>query len=306
MDRLDEFSVFLAVLDAGGLAAAARSLGRSPPAVTRILAALEARVGERLIERTTRRLAPTEAGRRLAEDARRVLAAYDAALFPDDAEDLRGSLRITAPLVFGRRHVAPVIASFLELHPRLSIELLLHDRNLDLIDEGLDVAVRIGALADSSLVARRVGEVRRLLVAAPDYVRRRGEPATPADLAAHAAIFSNARGLAPEWRFGPQGSASSVRLAPHLMINDVEAVLGVVRDGHGVTQALSYQVADDLQAGRLVRLLRGYEPAPVPVQLVTLSARLMPRRTRAFLDHAAAGLSRLPVLRPEPDQLRSR
>jgi DNA-binding transcriptional LysR family regulator len=306
MDRLDELSVFLAVLDAGGLAAAARSLGRSPPAVTRILAALEARIGERLIERTTRKLAPTEAGRRLAEDARRVLAAYDAALFREDAEELKGSLRVTAPLVFGRRHVTPVVASFLQLHPRLAVELLLHDRNLDLIDEGLDVALRIGALADSSLVARRVGEVRRLLVAAPDYVRRRGAPDTPADLAAHAAILSNARGLAPEWRFGPHGAASSVRLAPRLTINDIEAVLAVVRDGHGVTQALSYQVADDLKAGRLVRLLRAYEPAPVPVQLVTLSARHMPRRIRAFLDHAAAELSKLPVLRPEPDQPPSR
>jgi DNA-binding transcriptional LysR family regulator len=299
MDRLDELGVFLAVLDAGSLAAAARSLGRSPPAVTRILAGLEARIGERLIERTTRKLAATEAGRRLAEDARRVLAAYDAAVAREHGGALRGGLRVTAPLVFGRRHVTPVVAAFLARHPQLSIELQLHDRNLDLIDEGLDVAVRIGALADSSLVARRVGQVRRLVVAAPDYLRRRGEPQAPDELAAHEVVFSNARGVAPEWRFGPPTSPTTVRLKPRLSINDVEAVLTAVRAGHGLTQALSYQVAEDLQAGRLVRLLRAHEPAAVPVQLVTPSARHMPQKVRAFLDHAAAELSKLEVLKSE-------
>jgi DNA-binding transcriptional LysR family regulator len=299
VDRLDELGVLLAVLEEGSLSAAARRLGRSPPAVTRILAALEARVGERLVERSTRRLAATEAGRRLGEDARRLLAAYDAALFREDAGVLRGSLRVTAPLVFGRRYVTPVISGFLELHPSLAIELQLQDRNLDLIDEGLDVAVRIGRLADSTLLARRVGEVRRVLVAAPNYVARRGAPTAPAELFSHTLFYSNARGLAPEWRFGPESASTSVRLKPRLTINDVEAVLTAVRAGHGVTQALSYQVAEDLEAGRLVRLLRDFEPAAVPVQLVTPSARHMPSKTRAFLDHAAAELSKLPVLQPD-------
>jgi DNA-binding transcriptional LysR family regulator len=299
MDRLDELATFLAVLDAGSLAAAGRSVGRSPPAVTRILAGLEARVGERLIERTTRKLAPTEAGRRLADEARRVLAAYEAAVFPEDAGVLRGALRVTAPLVFGRRHVTPVIASFLEIHPRLSVELQLHDRNLDMIEEGLDVAVRIGALADSGLIVRRVGEVRSVIVAAPAYLERRGEPATPAELARHETIFSNARSIAPEWRLAGPGRGATVRLKPRFTINDVEAVLTAVRAGHGITRALSYQVADDLASGRLVRLMRDYEPPPVPVQLVTPSAQHMPPKTRAFLDHAAAELAKLPVLRPD-------
>jgi DNA-binding transcriptional LysR family regulator len=301
MDRLDELAVLLAVLDAGSLAGAARRLGRSPPAVTRILAGLEARTGERLIERTTRKLAPTEAGRRLAEDARRLLAAYQAAIAREHAGVLRGALRVTAPLVFGRRHMTPAVAGFVALHPQLSVELQLHDRNLDLIEEGLDVAVRIGALADSSLVARRVGAVRRVVVAAPDYVRRRGAPESPADLAAHEVLHSNARGLPPEWRFGPPGAPASVRLRPRLSVNDVEAVLTAVRAGHGITQALSYQVAEDLAAGRLVRLLRDHEPATVPVQLVTPSARHMPPRVRAFLDYAAAELAKLPVLKAERD-----
>jgi DNA-binding transcriptional LysR family regulator len=298
MDRLDELRVFLAVIDNGGLAAAGRRLGRSAPAMTRILASLEARVGARLIERTTRKLAPTEAGRRLAEEARGVLAAYDAAMAPDEANVLRGGLRITAPVVFGRRHMAEVVASFLEAHPQLTVQLVLNDRNLDLIDEGLDAALRIGALADSGLVARRVGEVRRMIVAAPDYLRRRGAPERPADLAEHEVIYSNAREQAPEWRFGGTGRGAVVRLRPRLQINEIDAVLGAVRSGYGITQALSYQVAEDLAAGRLVRLLVAHEPPAAPVHLVTPSARHMPAKTRAFLDHAAAQLSRLPVLQP--------
>lgn len=299
MDRIDELAVFVAVLEAGSLAAAARRLGRSPPAVTRILGTLEGRVGTRLIERTTRKLAPTEAGRRLAEEARRVLAAYEVAVAPEDAGVLRGTLKVTSPLVFGRRHVTPVVSSFLDAHPELSAELLLHDRNLDLIEEGLDAAVRIGPLADSGLVVRKVGEVRRVVVAAPAYLERRGAPARPGDLAAHQTIYSNARGLAPEWSFGGTARRALVRFRPRLTINDVDAVLAAVRDGHGLTQALSYQVAEDLAAGRLVRLLTGFEPAPLPVQLVTPSARHMPPKTRAFLDHAAERLSRLPVLQAE-------
>lgn len=300
MDRLDELAVFVAVLEAGSLAAAARRLGRSAPAVTRILSALEARVGARLIERTTRKLAPTEAGRRLADEARRVLSAYEAAIAPEEAGVLRGTLRITAPLVFGRRHVTPVVSSFLEAHPELAVELTLHDRNLDLIEEGLDVAVRIGVLADSGLIVRKVGEVRRVLVAAPAYLARFGAPRRPADLAAHRTICSTARGLPPEWRFGGPGKGVLVRLKPRLSINEIDAVLTAVRDGHGLTHALSYQVAEDLAAGRLVRLLKAFEPPPLPVQLVTPSARHMPAKTRAFLDHAAARLAGLPVLQPEP------
>lgn len=300
MDRIDELAIFVAVLDAGSLAAAARRLGRSASAVTRILGTLEDRVGARLVERTTRKLAPTEAGRRLAEEARRVLAAYEAAIAPEEAGVLRGTLRITAPLAFGRRHVTPVVSSFLELHPHLAVELMLHDRNLDLIEEGLDVAVRIGALADSGLVIRKVGEVRRVLVAAPAYVERFGAPARPAEVAAHQAICSNARAVGPEWRFGGPGRAVVTRVKPRLLINEIDAVLVAVRDGHGLTQALSYQVAEDLAAGRLVRLLAEFEPPPLPVQLVTPSAQHMPAKTRAFLDHVAERLSRLPVLRAQP------
>jgi len=298
MDRLDELAVFVAVLDAGSLAGAARRLGRSPAAVTRVLAALEGRIGSRLVERTTRRLAVTEAGRRLADEARGVLAAYDTAIAREADGALRGTLRISAPLVFGRRHVAPMLADFLDAQPQVSADLVLNDRNLDMVDAGLDVAVRIGALADSSLVARRVGEVRRVVVAAPGYLARRGTPQTPADVAGHEVIHASTQAGPTEWRFeGPRGPVT-VRVRPRLMINAIEPVVTAAVEGRGITRVFSYQVADEVADGRLVRLLAAYEPAPIPVQLVTVSARLMPARVRAFLDFAAAALSRLDVVRP--------
>lgn len=297
MDRLDELSTFLAVLEAGSLSGAARRLRRSAPAVTRTLAALEGRVGARLVERTTRRLAVTQAGRRLAEDARGLLAAYDAAVARDEAGPLRGTLKVSAPLVFGRRHVAPLLSRFLDEHPQVTGELVLNDRNLDLVDESLDAAVRIGALADSSLVARRVGQVRRLVVASPGYLARRGAPERPADLADHDVIFPNTQPGPLEWRFeGPRG-AQTVRLRPRLMINAIEPAIAEALAGRGVTRVYSYQAADELAEGRLVRLMADFEPAPIPVQLVTASARLVPPRVRAFLDFAAAELSRLEIIR---------
>jgi DNA-binding transcriptional LysR family regulator len=294
LDRLDELAVFLAVLETGSLSGAARRLRRSPPSVTRTLAALETRIGARLVERTTRRLAVTDAGRRLAEAARPVLAGYDAALAQTEAGALRGHLRVSAPLVFGRRHMAPVLAAFLDAHPELTGELVLNDRNLDLVDEQLDVALRIAALADSSLVARKVGEVRRVVAASPAYLARRPAPAKPADLAEHEVIYSSTQPGPTEWRFA---GGEVVRLRPRLMVNAVEPVVAAAVDGRGITRVLSYQVADELADGRLVRLLAGHEPAPIPVQLVTASARLPPPRVRAFLDYAAGELSRLAVVR---------
>ena len=297
MDRLDELSVFLAILETGSLAAAARRLRRSPPAVTRILAALEDRVGARLIERNTRKLAPTEAGRRLADDARRIVGAYEAAIEREDSGPLRGALRVTAPVVFGARHIAPIVQRFLDAHPLVTAELVLNDRNLDLVDEAFDLALRIGALADSALVARRVGEVRRVLVASPAYLAARGAPQRPSDLGGHEVVSSTAvREGADEWRFQGPAGVEAVRVRPRISINGIEPCLAVVLAGRGLARPLTYQVADELADGRLVRLLQAYEPPPIPVHLVTPSARLTPPRVRAFLDLAAAELSVLPVI----------
>lgn len=296
-DRLDELAMFVAILDAGSLAGVGRRLRRSPPAVTRTLAALEARLGARLVERTTRRLMPTEAGQRLGEQARRALAAYDEAVGGAMDRAPHGLLRITAPLVFGRRHVMPVVASFLAAYPAVRVEVVLSDRYRDLIEEGLEVALRIGSLPASGLVARPLGHVRRLLVANPDYLARHAAPRVPADLAGHTSIATESRGEPLEWRFRRAGREQTVRLVPRLLVNDVDATLLAVRAGHGIGRALSYQMADDLAAGTLVRLLPEWEPAPQPVQLVVPSARLMPTRVRAFLDHAVPRLAALAVLR---------
>lgn len=298
MDRLGELAVFLAVLDSGSLAGAARRLRRSPPAVTRTLNALEARVGVRLVERTTRRIAVTEAGRRLADEARRVLAAYEAAVAREEAGPLRGALRISAPLVFGGRHIAPILNRFLDAHPQVTGELVLNDRSLDLVDEGLDVAVRIAVLADSALVARRVGEVRRVVVAAPEYLARRGMPRRPEDLADHDIVYASTQPGPTEWRFEGADGTLAVRLRPRLMVNAIEPAVAAALAGRGITRVLSYQAADEIADGRLVRLLPDREPAPIPVQLVTPSARLTPARVRAFLDFLAAELQRLAVIRP--------
>lgn len=300
MDRLDELTVLVTVLDSGSLAAASRRLRRSPPSITRALAALEDRVGARLIERTTRRLTPTEAGRTLAAQARAVLGAYAEAVRDAADAPARGTVRVTAPVVFGRRHVTPLVATFLDAHPAVTIDLVLADRNLDLVDEGLDVAIRIGRLADSSLLARRVGEVRQMLVASPSYLAARGSPRTPGDLAGHDAIFSASRPMPIEWRFRDATRTRIVRLAPRLLVNEVEAALVAARLGRGIAMALSYQVADDLAAGTLVRLLPDHEPPPVPVQLVTPGGRHMAPRVRAFLDHAAQALGTLPAIHPPP------
>ena len=298
MDRLDEFAIFIRIVEEGSLVRAARRLRRSPPAVTRALAALEDRLGVRLVDRTTRRLAPTEAGRALYDRARAVVADYEAAATGAREAPVRGLLRITAPVQFGRRHIAPIATRFLDSHDGVEIELMLNDRNIDLIDEGIDVALRIGALADSSLTVRPVGHVRRQWVASPAYLASHGTPRMPADLARHEALLGTSRG-AMEWSFAGARSGASLHLAGRLRVDDVETRLRAARDGRGVAQFLSYQVADDLVSGRLVRLLRAFERPPLPVQLVTKGRAHRAPKIDAFLDFAAKRLSAVAILRPD-------
>ena len=298
MDRLDEFAIFVRIVEDGSLARAAKRLHRSAPSVTRALAALEDRIGVRLIDRTTRRLAPTEAGRALYERARAVVADYEAAAAGAREAPVRGLLRIAAPVQFGRRHVAPLATRFLDSHDGVEIELMLNDRNVDLIEEGIDVAVRIGALADSSLVARPVGHVRRRWVASPAYLARHGTPKEPADLARHEVVLGTSRG-AMEWTFGGRRRGAPIHLAGRLRVDDIETRLRLAREGRGIAQFLSYQVADDLAAGRLVRLLRSFELPPLPVQLLTKGRAHRAPKIDAFLEFAARKLSAVAILRPD-------
>ena len=293
MDRLDELAIFVRIVEEGSLARAAARLRRSPPAVTRALAALEDRLGVRLVDRTTRRLAPTEAGRAFYDRARGLTADYEAATAGARDAPVRGLLRITAPVQFGRRHVAPVVARFLDAQAGVEVELLLNDRNIDLIDEGIDVALRIGPLADSTLSARLVGHVRRLWVASPAYLKRRGTPRTPGDLVHHEAILGTVRANR-EWSFA--GLRTAPRLMGRLRVDDVETRLRAAREGRGVAQLLSYQVADDLASAKLVRLLQAWEAPPLPVHLVTKGRAHRAPKIDAFVDFAANRLKALPVL----------
>jgi DNA-binding transcriptional LysR family regulator len=246
MDRFDALTAFLAIAEAGGLAAAGRRLGRSAPAMSRALADLEAGLGVRLAERSTRRFALTEAGRRLADQGRHAMTELEDALREAAGEGLeaRGRLRLAAPLVFGRRHVAPVVAAFLDAHPAVSVDLVLSDGVMDLAEQGLDLAVRIGRLPDSSLRSRRLGALRRILVASPAYLARRGAPAAPEDLAGHDLVVFGPQGAPPVWRFaGAEGREVTLRPQARFSVNEAEAAVAAAAEGRGILQSLSYQAA---------------------------------------------------------------
>lgn len=292
MDRLHEIEVFIAVADAGSFAKAGTRLRLSPPAVTRAISALEDRLGARVFSRTTRSLVITDVGQRFLESARRVLSDLDAAEKEAVGETAapQGHLTITASVTFGRSALPPIVCGFLERHPRVSASVLLLDRVVNLVEEGIDVAVRIGHLPDSNLVARRIGAVRQVLLASPDYLIRRGVPASPADLRLHSVIAFT--GLMPsrEWRFLYGQKAGSVSLRPAFEINDAVAAIRAAELGHGITIALSYMVSDQLREGKLVSILDGFALPPRPVHLVYPHTRLIAPKVRAFVDFAAPRL----------------
>jgi len=294
MDRAEELSVFAEVAERGSFAAAARRLGRSPTAITRAVAELEARLGVRLLNRTTRAVSVTEAGQRFLAGAKRVLADLDEIerAAAGEGRAPRGELRVTAPILFGRLHVLPVVNEFLVQFPDVSAALILLDRPVELVEEGLDVAVRIGALAESSARATRVGAVHRIVVAAPDYLTQHGTPETPADVGAHAVIaFSGLSGV-ERWVFRAESSEASVAIRPRLTVTTAEAALDAARAGFGLTRVLSYQAADDLARGTLRRVLKPYEGAELPIHLMYPEGRHPPPKLRAFLDFAMPRLRR--------------
>ncbi|MCJ2028752.1 LysR family transcriptional regulator [Methylobacterium sp. J-043] len=299
MDRLQGMRVFVRVAESGGFAGAGRALGMSPAAVTRAVAALEAAIGARLFIRTTRSVKLTEAGGRYLEDCRRILAeiAEAEATAAGSAATPSGVLTLTAPVQFGRLYVLPVATDYLARHPAVAVRALFLDRIVNLIEEGIDVGVRIGHLADSGLTATRVGSVRRVVCAAPSYLERYGVPQTPRDLRDHAVIGSSNSGALPEWRFGPE-RRSTVNVHPRLVCNTVDAALAAAVDGWGIARLLSYQVASAVTEGRLRILLDEDEEAPVPIHVVSPEGRRAPAKTRAFVDLAAARLRADPRVNP--------
>ncbi|PPQ38683.1 DNA-binding transcriptional regulator, LysR family [Rhodoblastus acidophilus] len=291
MDRLDHLALFVAVAERGGFGAAARKAGRSAAAVTRAVAALEEEFGARLFNRTTRAVHLTDEGDKLFARAKNLLADYD-----DMAESLRGAveprglLTITAPVMFGRLHIMPLVKDFLRAHRQAQIDLRLHDNVLSLIDEGVDLGVRIGELPDSSLIALRVGAVRRQLVAAPAYLAARGAPKTPADLANHDLISTFNLSAQPGlWPLGPR-EEHLLRIRPHLTVNSVDAALDAAISGLGIARLFSYQVEAAVARGALRPILRDQEPPPAPIHLLRPAGRRSPAKVSAFIDAAATVL----------------
>jgi DNA-binding transcriptional LysR family regulator len=286
MDRIDAMQAFVAVADLHGFAPAARKLGLSASGVTRLIAALEDRLGARLLQRTTRSVTLTDIGTRYLERARRILADVEEAEGSAEGERTRpsGRLVVSAPVGFGRLHVSPVMSAYLKRYPEVFGELRLADRIVNLVEDGVDLAVRIGHLPDSSLVARHVGEMRRIVVASSDYLRQRGEPDTPEAIASHETIQFGAVTASPDWRFVEDGHEIRVACMPRFTTDSADAAIQYAERGGGLTRVLAYQAAQAIQGGRLKIVLAKFEQPPLPIHVVYPTSRLLSAKVRTFID----------------------
>lgn len=300
MDRLQAMGVFVKVAETGGFAEASRRLGMSPPAVTRAIAGLEGAIGARLLTRTTRHVKLTDAGARYLGDCRRILAEIgDAeASAAGSYANPTGLLTVTAPVLFGRIYVLPILTSYLDGNPAVTGRALFLDRVVNFLDEGVDVAVRIGPLADSELKAVRCGTVRRVVCASPAYLAEHGRPEAPADIGRHRIVAVTGSG-APHWRFGRDGR-TVVPVESRLACNSNDAAISAAGEGWGLTRVLSYQVAEALRDGRLETVLDGFEPEPLPIHVVHLEGRGASAKVRSFVDHAVARLRANDLLNSRP------
>jgi DNA-binding transcriptional LysR family regulator len=298
LDRLQAMTTFVAVVDSGGFASAARKLNLSPPVVTRAVAELEERLGLRLLTRTTRIVRVTDAGARFAADCRRILADIDEAETTAAGTHAapRGTLTLTAPALFGQLHVMPILVGYLQQYPEVDAQCLFLDRVVNVVEEGVDVAVRIGELPDSSLQAIRVGRVRRVLVAAPAYLGTQGVPKRPEDLARHTVVSVSGVTPVSEWRFNDAGRPLLQRLQPRLRTTTNDSAIAAAVAGLGITRLLSYQVATHLRSGALQVLLEDFEATPLPVHVVHHEGRRATQKVRAFVDLAVDTLRADPAL----------
>lgn len=299
MNRLDSMRIFVAVAEAGGFAPAARRLALSPPAVTRAVAAVEERIGARLLHRTTRIVRLTEAGTRFLEDCRRILAEIEeaeAAAAGLHAEP-RGPVAVTAPVLFGRLHVAPVLFDVAGRYPGLVVRSFFIDRIVHLAEEGYDVAVRIAELPDSGLSAIRVGSVRRVVCAAPAYLEAHGTPRSPAELAEHEAIPFFQGSTMRDWTFHRGDRTETITPRSRLIVNQADVAVAAAVAGRGLTRVMSYQAAAAIRAGELVVLMEEFEPPPIPIHVVHQEGRRASARVRALVDFLADGLRADPTLR---------
>ena len=298
MDRFHEMQVFVTVAEEEGFAAAARRLNTSPPSVTRAIAAMEARIGTQLLARTTRSLHLTEAGQRYLDDCRRILAELN------EAEEAAagsysipgGQLTVTAPVLFGELYVAPVLGDYLDRFPLVSINALLVDRVVNMTDEGVDVAVRIGHLQQSGQQAIKVGEVRRVVCASPAYLDQHGRPQRPEQLREAKLVTSSSSQLVSEWTFIDAGQPLKVPIEPRLVVTANNAAINLARLGWGMTRVLSYQVAAAVAAGELELVLEDFEPAPLPIHVVFQQNGRVPAKVNTFVDFLSQRLGQDPAL----------
>lgn len=289
MDRLRALEVFVSVAETGSLAGAAAAMSLSAPSVTRILSDFEAELGTLLFHRSTRSTTLTDPGRSFLADARRILDDYQAS---SDAvrgahRSPKGLLRITAPMLFGQNYISPLLLDFLDRHRDVTAEAVYLDRVVNIIDEGFDLAVRIGALSDTNLMAVRVGEVRRVVCAAQSYLSRYGLPQTPSDLAGHRVIAARPVTASNDWPFA---GGKVVKVNPRISFSSVPAAIEAAKSGWGLTRVLSYQIGPDLGSGVLKTVLGEFEPEPLPIHIVHAEGRSASAKVRAFVDEAVASL----------------
>lgn len=300
MDRFQEMQIFMAVAEEEGFAAAARTLRISPPSVTRAIAAMEERIGTQLLSRTTRSLHLTEAGQRYLEDCRRILGELD------EAEEAAagsysvpcGLLTVTASVLFGELYIAPLMADYLDQFPSVHLNAMFVDRVVNMADEGIDVAIRIGHLRESNLHAVKVGEVRQVICAAPAYFKRYGRPQHPEDLSTANIVMSSASHLLSDWVFNHGSKPLSFRFNPRLVVTANQAAINIACQGWGLTRVLSYQVASRVSAGELDIVLQDFEPPALPIHVVYPNTHRIPAKVRTFVDFLVERLERDVALRP--------
>jgi DNA-binding transcriptional LysR family regulator len=297
MDKFAAMRTFVRIVESGSLTGAADSLDTSLPTVVRTLASLERELGVRLLNRTTRRIHLTDDGAQYLERCRAILSAVqeaDAALTSRRTEP-QGRLAVTASVMFGRRYVAPIMSEFLRRHPNVSADLIFVDRVVNLVDEGIDVAIRIGHLADSSLVATQVGRVRRVVCASPEYLQGRGVPRVPSDLRTHACVRHTGLALRGDWHFKIGRRTVTIPITAAISCNDIDSSLDACLRGQGLGLFLSYQTASFRNEKKLRYVLEEFELEPLPVYVIYQQAKLVTSKVRAFVDECVTKIRRLPL-----------
>lgn len=298
MDKLEAMRVFIEVAECQSFVAASRKLDLSAPAVTRSVAQLEKALGVRLFNRTTRHVRLTDSGARFFEDARRILDDVEQAVATASGSyaEPKGVLSVTAPVLFGQIHIAPILTEYLQQNPSVTVRAVFYDRISNILDEGLDVAIRIGHLKDSSIYATPVGTVQRLVCASPIYLQKHGIPSHPSELKAHEIIQASTVEPSTTWQFESSTGKESVKVTPRLHCSQNGAAITAARQGFGITRLMSYQVGEELKNGSLMRILHGYESKPLPVSIVHLEGRQANAKIRAFIDLATARLRANPYI----------